>query len=86
MIVVEDRNGIVREADKAAGFQLAETRGTFPTLFFFRVPAADDIFPVRNWGGTFARTVEFFQVDTVVEDGVIMAGVGDQLPSGMIRL
>jgi len=84
MIVVDDRSGIVQEADKAAGFQLAETRGTFPTLVFFQVPEAD-LFTVRNWGGTVARTVKFWEVDTVVVDGVIMAGVGAPLPDGMVR-
>jgi hypothetical protein len=85
-VVMGGGSDIIQDADFQAGFRLAEFRRTGYRVFVLL--AEDDRFSVRNWGGSFARTVRFFDVETVVEasSGSIMAGVGAERPNGMVRL
>ena len=80
--IVEDTAGVIQAADKEAGFQFAEFSATHARRF---VKCTSEVRTVRSWGGAPARVVRFFAVETVVIDGVVMAGVGEFTGFGLTR-
>lgn len=79
--VVADVHGVVQAADAEAGWMMAEFRGTGFRVF---VRPTGEFGTARNWSGRRVAFVEVRDVDTVVVDGAVMAGVGEFRSTGMV--